>query len=61
MKWFADLKCNPTNTDDVERSGRPKELTITENIKDVHIIVKDRRYIVDILQISTQRVGFILH
>ena len=32
-KWFADFKRGRTNTDDVERSGRPNSVVVAENIK----------------------------
>ena len=32
-KWIAEFKCGRTSTNDAERSGRPNEAVIPENIK----------------------------
>ena len=37
--WYAEFKRDRTNTDDAERSGRPKSAFVPENITKVHKIV----------------------
>ena len=64
--WYAEFKRGRTNTDDAERSGRPKSAFVPENIRKVHKIVsKDRRVklreIADTLKISEGSVFTILH
>ena len=54
---YADFKCGRTNTDDAERSGRPKSAVVPENMKKVHrIVLGDRKLkmlkIADSLKIS---------
>ena len=39
IDWYAELKQIRTNTDDAERSGRPKSAVVPENITKVHKIV----------------------
>ena len=39
IDWDAKFKRDRTNTDDAERSGRPKSAVIPENITKVHKIV----------------------
>lgn len=65
-RWFADFKRGRRDTDDAERSGRPNEAVTPENIKKIHkIVLNDRkvklRELADIVKISKERVGFILH
>lgn len=65
-KWIAEFKCGRASTSDAERSGRPKEVTTEEMIEKIHdIVLNDRKVklseIVDIVNISKERVGNILH
>ena len=39
IDWYAEFKCGRTNTDDANRSGRPKSAVVPENITNVHKIV----------------------
>ena len=39
IDWYAEFKSGRTNTDDAERSGRPKSAVVPENITKVHKIV----------------------
>lgn len=64
--WYNEFKRGRTNTDDAERSGRPKEAVTPENIKKVRkMILNDRKLkLIDIaesLKISKERVGHIVH
>ena len=64
-RWFADFKCGRRDTDDAERKC-PNEAVTPENIKKIHkIVLNDRkvklRELADIVEISKERVGFILH
>lgn len=64
--WYNEFKRGRTSTNDEHRSGRPKEVTTPEMIEKVHdIVLNDRkvkvREIVDILNISYERVHHILH
>lgn len=64
--WFQKFRFGRTDTDDAKRSGRPNEAVTAENIKKiVEIVKKDRkvkvRELADIVKISRERVGFILH
>ncbi|CAG9832211.1 unnamed protein product [Diabrotica balteata] len=34
-RWFAEFKCGRTDTDDAERSGRPNDAVIPENIEEM--------------------------
>ena len=36
IDWYAEFKRSRTNTDDAERSGRPKSAVVTENITKVY-------------------------
>ena len=63
---YAEFKHGRINTDDAERSGRPKSAVISENItKDHKIVLGDRklklREIADTLKISEGSVFTILH
>ena len=33
IDWYAEFKRGRTNTDEAERSGRPKSAVVSENIK----------------------------
>ena len=64
--WYAELKRFRTNTDDAERSCRPKSVVIPKNITKVHKIVLGNhklklREIADTLKISEGSVFTILH
>ena len=66
IDWYAEFKCGRTNTDDAERSGRPKSALIPENITKVDkIILGDRtlklRKIADTFKISEGSVFTISH
>ena len=55
--WHAEFKRGRTNTDNAERSGRPKSAVLPEKITKVHkIVLNDRklklREIADTLKIS---------
>jgi len=65
-EWYAKFKRGEMSTEDGERSGRPKEAVIDENIKKIHkIILNDRKLklkeIADIVKISPERVHHIIH
>jgi len=65
-RWFAEFKRGRTDTNDAERFGRPNEAVTPENIKKIHKIVLDDRKVklrelADIVKISMERVGYILH
>ena len=65
IDWYAEFKRGRTNTDDAERSGRPKSVIVPENITKVHkIVFGDRklklREIADTLKISESSVFTIL-
>ena len=64
--WYAEFKRARTNTDDAERSDRPKSAVVPENITKVHKIVLGNRKlklreIADTLKISEDSVFTILH
>ena len=64
--WYADFIRGRKDTDDAERSGRPNEAVKPENIEKIHKIVLNDRIVkfhelADIVKISKERVGFILH
>ena len=66
IDWYAEFKCGRTNTNNIERSGRPKSAVVPENITKVHkIVLGDRklklRVIADTLKISESSVSTILH
>jgi len=65
-RWYADFKRGRTNTNDVQRSGRPNSVIVPENIKKVHkIVLANRkvklREIAEALKISEGSVFIILH
>ena len=65
-KWAALFKSGRTSLEDDAREGRPKIATTPEIIHQVHdIVLDDRRVkvkeIADVLGISKERVGYILH
>ena len=43
IDWYAEFKRDRTNTNDAERSGRPKSTVVPENITKVYKIVLDDR------------------
>ena len=66
FRWYAEFKCGRTDTEDVERSGRPNEVVTPGTIKKVHQIVSENRKlklreIADTLKISYGSVHAILH
>ena len=66
IDWYAEFKWRRTNTDDDERSGRPKSAIVPENITKAHkIVLLDRklklREIADTLKISEGSVFTILY
>ena len=65
-KWAADLKRGRTSIQDDERSGRPKTATTDEIVTKIHnAVLHDRRLkvreLADIVNISIDRVHYILH
>ena len=65
-RWFADFKRGRRDTDDAERIGHPNEAVTPESIKKIHkIVLNDRKVklheLADIVKISKERGGFILH
>ena len=65
IDWNAEFKRGRTNTDNADRSGRPKSGVVPENITKVHkIVLGDRklklREIADTLKISEGNVFTIL-
>ncbi|XP_018352128.1 PREDICTED: histone-lysine N-methyltransferase SETMAR-like [Trachymyrmex septentrionalis] len=65
-RWFSEFKMGRTSTEDPPRSGRPKEATNAEIVKQVHRIVSsDRkvklRELAEAVGISKERTGYILH
>lgn len=66
QKWIGEFKHGRTSTNDSERSGRPKEVTIPKYIKQIHkMVLNDRRLkvreIADSLNMSEERARYILH
>ena len=66
IDWYVEFKCGRTNTNDSERSGRPKLAIVLENITKVNkIVLGDRKLklhkIADTLKISEGSVFTILH
>lgn len=65
-RWFAEFKRGRKDTEDAERSGRPKEVVIPENVKEVRqIIFADRKVklqeIANTLKISKGSAFTIVH
>lgn len=65
-QWFVRFKKGCTSTEDAERSGRPNKVVTPANIEKLREIVLANRKIkcqeiADMLEMSTERVGFILH
>jgi hypothetical protein len=65
-RWFSEFKMGRTSIEDAPRSGRPKEATNSEIVKQVHrIVLSDRkvklREIAEAVGISKERAGYILH
>ena len=66
IDWYTEFKRGRTNTDDAERSGRPKSAVVPENITKVHkIVLGDRKLkllkIAHTLKISEGSVFTTLH
>lgn len=66
IDWYAKFKRGEMSTEDGERSGRPNEAVVDENIKKIHkIVLADRRLklseIAEIVKISKGSVFTILH
>ena len=66
IDWHAEFKPACTNTNDAERSGRPKSVVVPENMTRVHkIVLGDRKLnlceMADNLKISEGSVFTILH
>ena len=64
--WFAEFKRGRTSTKTIPSPGRPNEVTTEEMIEKIHdIVLNDRRVklreIVDIVNISYERVFNIIH
>jgi transposase len=64
--WVARCGTGHFSTKDEERSGRPTQVTIPENVDTIHsMILNDRRIstkkIAGTLTISRERVGYIIH
>ncbi|KYQ60738.1 hypothetical protein ALC60_00185 [Trachymyrmex zeteki] len=65
-RWFSEFKMGRTSTKDAPRSGKPKEATNAEIVKQVHrIVLSDRkvklRELAEAMGISKERAGYILH
>ena len=65
-RWFAELECGRTSTEDAESSGRPNEVVTSENIKKARKIILDNpkvklQEIADIMKMSKGGVFTILH
>ncbi|KYM99688.1 Histone-lysine N-methyltransferase SETMAR, partial [Cyphomyrmex costatus] len=65
-RWFSEFKMGRTSTEDAPRSGRPKEATNVEIVKQMHrIVLNDRkvklRELAEAVGISKERAGYILH
>ena len=57
IDWYAEFEPGRTNTDDAERSSRPKSAVVPENKTNVHkIVLGDRKFkfreIPDTLKVS---------
>ena len=65
-EWFTEFRCGRISTSDVERPGRPKEVTSQEIIDKIYdIVLNDRRLkvreISETVNISVGRLWYILH
>ncbi|EGI59205.1 Histone-lysine N-methyltransferase SETMAR, partial [Acromyrmex echinatior] len=65
-RWFSEFKMGRTSTEDAPRSGRPKEATNAEIVKQVHrIVLSDRKVklceLTEAVGISKEQAGYILH
>ena len=65
-RWYADLKCGCTDTNDAEHSGRPNLAVVQENTKKLHkLVLADHKLtlheIAEKLKISGGSVFTILH
>jgi hypothetical protein len=65
-KWTAEFKCGRTSLEDDPLEGHPKSATTTEIIEQAYdMVLDDRRMnvreIAEIIGISKERVGYILH
>ena len=66
QKWFTEFRCARTSTETIPSPGRPNEITTPQMIHKIHDIVLNDpkvkvREITEIVSISTERVGNILH
>lgn len=64
--WYGEFKRGRTSTDDAERCGRPKDAVTPDNIEKINkIVLNDNKVklqeIVDTVNISKERVSYILH
>jgi transposase len=64
--WFARFRTGHLSTEGKERSGRPTQVTVPENVDAIHSIIMDDRQIftqkiAETLAISRERVGYIIH
>jgi transposase len=64
--WVVRFRTEHLSTKDEERSGRPTQVTIPENVVTVHSMILDDRKIsakkiAETLMISRERVGYIIH
>ncbi|XP_033221437.1 protein GVQW3-like [Belonocnema kinseyi] len=65
-KWCTEFRCGRTSTVDAERSGRPKEVTTSENVEKIHdVMLNDPkvklREVANAVGISLECVGNIVH
>jgi hypothetical protein len=66
-RWVAGFRTGHLSTEDEERSGRPTQVTVPENVDAIHsMILGDCRIsssnkIAETLAISRERVGYNIH